>query len=78
MSHVSDADIRAGLKKRVPEQRAGEIDDMAFGEIVDGDFERSLKEDVQLVRGSGWFDEGVVVKGCLFDLESGGVREIVG
>ena len=77
MTHVSDEELRAGLKKRDPEH-AHEIDATSFGEIAGADFERSLKEDVETVKASKWFGEGLIVKGLLFDLvDDGGVREVV-
>ena len=78
MTHVSDAEIRAGLKKRDPEH-ADDIEAASFGEIAGADHEKSLREDVEVVKGSKWFEEGLIVKGLLFDLVGdGGVREIVG
>ena len=76
---MQESKVRQGLKERVgnDKEKIAAIDATDFGAIPNADFEASLKRDVDIVKKSKWFKEEMVVKGMLFDIEKGEVREIV-
>ena len=80
MTHMQESKARKSLKERVGDdkEKLAAIDALDLGAIPNADFEASLKKDVEIVKKSKWFKDEMLVKGMLYDLDKGEVREIVG
>jgi hypothetical protein len=74
LTHFDEAGLKATLKERFPDQGAT-IETMAFGSI--GKLGQSLVDDAVFIKQHPLVRKEVVVKGFLFDVESGLLEEVV-
>ena len=75
VTHLTDDQIRSEAKARTPDA-AGEIDATeSYGCIDVADFEKAIKVDVEVLRGSKVL-AGVEIRGLALDTETGLVREL--
>ncbi|KAJ7512792.1 carbonic anhydrase [Mycena galericulata] len=75
LTHLTDAGINAFFKEKCP-HKAAELDAMNFDAIVDGDLQRSVKDDVNFLKESPYFSKDLMVAGMIFDLKTGKVQNI--
>lgn len=73
-THVTEAQVRSELKKRLPDD--DKIETMQFGEIRD--LKQSLKDDVAFLKSSPYIRDEIKprVRGFLYNIKSGWMEEI--
>ncbi|KAK9312239.1 carbonic anhydrase [Lipomyces starkeyi] len=74
LTHATNEKIRHILKQRLPEDPT--VDTLEFGEIKN--LEISVLEDIQFLRNSPLVRADLVIKGYLYDLETGRLTEVNG
>jgi carbonic anhydrase len=75
MTHGTDEGMRKVTKGRVPEKYHKEVDEWKFGEIKD--LTQSVVEDIKVLKDSPFIRDEIVVRGFIFDVEDGGMEEVV-
>ena len=74
MTHITDEEIRQDAKKRTP-NAVGVNDNTVYGCAPASDFEKSIWEDVEILRSTEVL-AGVDIRGFAMDTETGFVSEL--
>ncbi|KAH7370340.1 carbonic anhydrase [Rhexocercosporidium sp. MPI-PUGE-AT-0058] len=74
LTHLTDTSIRASLLAKDPSLESS-ISNMEFGEITD--IPAAVLEDVAFLRDSPLIDDSIPIYGCVYDIGSGLVSEVV-
>ena len=73
---MTEADLRADVKRRTPDAAVEETGE-PYGCFAAEDFEATIREDVETLRGAKVL-AGVQVRGFALETETGVVREVEG
>lgn len=74
MTHLTDSDVLADVKRRTPAE-AGRVEDMELGFFTAEEFEETIRKDVKILKGEKLL-EGMDVLGYALITETGELKVV--